>query len=167
MKLPIVIETVICCVLIGGCAGTVGEEGLDKRIFDRELVNTVNDTAIQYAIISQHTLFPYHFVNNSNRLNELGEFDLNVLANHFLKNPGQLNIRRDDTPEELYQARVSFVLERLENAGIESEKIAFSDGMPGGSGMPSEKILTILDLERENKKPAGEATRKTSSLRAK
>jgi len=161
MKLPIVIETVICCVLIGGCAGTVGEEGLDKRIFDRELVNTVNDTAIQYAIISQHTLFPYHFVNNSNRLNELGEFDLNVLANHFLKNPGQLNIRRDDTPEELYQTRVSFVLERLEDAGIESEKITFSDGMPGGSGMPSEKILTIL--ERENKK----ATSKTSSLRAK
>ncbi len=160
MKLRIVIETVICCVLIGGCAGTVGEEGLDKRLLDEELANTLNDTAIRNAILSQHTLFPYHFINNSNRLNELGEFDLNVLANHFLKNPGQLNIRRDDAPEELYQARVSFVLERLEDAGVESEKITFSDGMPGGSGMPSEKILTIL--ERENKK----ATGKTSSPEA-
>ena len=166
MKLRIIIETVICCVLIGGCAGTVGEEeSLNKRILDRELANTINDTAIQNAIISQHTLFPYHFVNNSNKLNELGEFDLNVLANHFLKNPGQLNIRRDDTPEELYKARVSFVLERLENAGIKSEKITFSDGMPGGSGMPSEKILTIL--ERENKKPTSETTSETSSLSAK
>ena len=167
MKLCIVIETVICCVLIGGCVGTVGEESLNKRILDRELVDTINDTAIQNAIISQHTLFPYHFVNNSNRLNELGEFDLNVLANHFLKNPGQLNIRRDDASEELYQARVSFVLERLKGAGIESEKITFSDGMPGGSGMPSEKILTIL--KREDEKPTSKATSETSStsLRAK
>ena len=160
MKLCIVIEMVLCCILIAGCAETVREESVDESLFNRELVKTINDIAMQNAIISQHTLFPYHFVKNSDKLNELGRFDLTVLANHFMENPGHLNVRRNDTPEELYQARVSYILEQLEDLGIEAEQITVSDGMPGGSGMGSERVLTIL--ERENKKAAGRISGSTS-----
>ena len=160
MKLCIVIEMILCCILIVGCTETIREENMDKSLFNEELVNTINDIAMQNAIISQHTLFPYHFVKNSDKLNELGRFDLTILANHFMENPGHLNIRRNNTPEELYQARVSCILEQLEDMGIEAEQITVSDGMPGGSGMGSEKVLTIL--ERENKKTTGRISGGTS-----
>jgi len=161
MKLCIVIEMVLCCILIAGCNENVREESVDKSLFNRELVNTMNDLAMQNAVISQHTLFPYHFVKNSDKLNELGRFDLTILAKHFMENPGHLNIRCNDTPEELYRARVSCVLEQLEDMGIHAEQLTVSDGMPGGSGMGSEKVLTIL--ESETKKTTGRISGSTSS----
>ena len=93
---------------------------------------------------SQHTLFPYHFVKNGAELNELGQRDLSVLTKHFMKHPGKLNIRRNDCSMDIYKARANFVLEKLKEAGIDGEQIRISDGMPGGSGMPSERVLIIL-----------------------
>jgi hypothetical protein len=154
MKLGIVIEAIFCCILTVGCAETVQQQALDKQALDKslinsELVNTFNDIAMQNAIISQHTLFPYHFIKNGVELNELGQRDLCILAKHFEENPGHLNVRRNRIPSDLYESRVKLVLERLKEAGIDTERIRVTDDMPGGSGMPSERILIILEGEHE------------------
>jgi len=114
-----------------------------------QLVNSYNDIAIQNAIVSQHTLFPYHFVNNGGELNELGQRDLAALTSHFIKYPGHLNIRRHNTTADLYEARVNMVHERLQEAGIDMGRISISDNMPGGSGITSERILIILEQASE------------------
>jgi len=163
MKLGIVIEVIFCCILASGCAETVQQQALDKSLINAELVNTFNDIAIQNAIISQHTLFPYHFVKNGVELNELGQRDLCILAKHFEKNPGHLNVRRNRIPSDLYEARVNLVLERLKEAGIDTERIRLLDDMPGGSGMPSERILTILEGEYKAA-PARTTTRYRSGI---
>lgn len=145
---------VLCCILTSGCQQST-EQGPDKHLVNSRLIHSYNDTAIENAIISQHTLFPYHFVQNRAELNELGQRDLAVLAGHFMKHPGSLNIRRHEITAELYEARVNFVRERLRQAGINVERMSISDGMPGGSGMASERVLTILEEETQGTKALG------------
>ncbi len=140
--------TILFCILIIGCGQSV-EQGADTHLVNSRLINSYNDTAIENAIISQHTLFGYHFVQNGAELNELGQRDLAVLAGHFAKHPGRLNIRRHNVPAELYEARVNLVREGLQKAGIELERMSISDGMPGGSGMASERVLIILEEESQ------------------
>ena len=113
------------------------EKAPDERLMNSKLINTYSDIAIQNAIISEHTMFPYHFVKNGAELNELGQRDLAVLTEHFAKNGGHLNIRQLGASADLYADRVSFVREMLQEAGIEMERISVSDGMAGGSGMAS------------------------------
>ena len=135
---------VLCCISSISCQEAAKQEP-DKTLMNIELISSYNDIALQNAIVSQHTMFPYHFVKNSAQLNELGKRDLDVLAGHFMKYPGDLNIRRHDTPAELYVARVNAVVERVQQAGVEIERINVADAMPGGSGMTSERILIILE----------------------
>jgi len=146
MKLntSIITAAVLFCIIVTGCGQSV-EQGPDKHLINSRLINSYNDTAIENAVIAQHTLFPYHFVQNGAELNELGQRDLAVLTGHFMKHPGRLNIRRHDIPAELYEARVNLVRERLQQAGINVERMNISDGMPGGSGMASERVLVILE----------------------
>jgi hypothetical protein len=114
------------------------------------LINTYNDIALESAIISQHTVYPYHFVKNGAELNELGKRDLAVLIRHFwIKQAGHLNIRKYNIPAELYEARVESVHKKLQEAGINMDQISISDDMPGGSGIASESILIILAEEDE------------------
>jgi len=149
-----IITAVLFCILTLGCEQSA-KQGPDQHLVNSRLINSYNDTAIENAIVSQHTLFPYHFVQNGAELNELGQQDLAVLAGHFMKHPGSLNIRRHDTTAELYEARVNTVRERLRQAGINVERMSISDGMPGGSGMASEKVLTILENKTQGAKALG------------
>lgn len=147
MKLTIPTTLVLLCILTVGCQEENMQEPPDARLMNSRLITSYSDFAIQNAIISEHTLFPYHFVKNGARLNELGQRDLAVLTGHFARNGGHLNIRQLGVSDELYEARVSLVRERLQDAGIDMARINTSDGMPGGSGMPSERVLVILEQE--------------------
>ena len=148
MKLSMMIMTVIFCVLIVGCQENMEKSPNDHRI-NSQLIKSYNDIAMQNAIVSQHTLFPYHFVTNGAELNELGQRDIAALTSHFIKYPGKLNIRRHNTDADIYEARVNLVHERLQEAGIDMERIRISDNMPGGSGITSERILIILERPSE------------------
>jgi len=151
MKLYVTIAiTTFFFVLIAGCSENM-EKSLDKQIINSQLINPYNDIPVQNSIISQHTLFPYHFVKNGEELNELGNKDLNVLIKHFLQHPGKLNVRRGDAPQDLYQGRINFVLRQLKEAGVKDDQISISDGMAGGSGMLSEKILIIVEEKNSGK----------------
>jgi len=158
MKLSTMIMTVFFCILTIGCQEEV-QKNSDDHLINSQLVRSYNDIAMQNAIVSQHTLFPYHFVENGAELNELGQRDLAALTNHFIKYPGHLNIRRHDTAEDLYEARVNVVHKRLVDAGIDMGRISISDDMPGGAGITSERVLIILE-----KAPAGASTSTSSSI---
>ena len=149
MKLRDFLQPIILCVLIAGCPGNERQEQLAKSRINAETINTLNNIAIENAIIAQHTVFPYHFINNSEKLNALGQKDLSILAAHFKENPGHLNVRRQNASEQLYQGRVDFVIGQLKAAGVETERIFVSDGMAGGPAMRSENVITILTRETE------------------
>ena len=111
--------------------------------YNAGVVNNVLDQAIRDAVLRQHSLFGYHFLMNSARLNKLGEHDLALLAACFKDRPGPLYVRQGDTDPELYEARVNEVKRLLIEAGVDKERIAVKEGLPGGDGIPMEGVLTI------------------------
>lgn len=163
MKLNIMIITVLFCILTIGCQEDM-EESPNNHLINSQLVNSYNDIAIQNAIVSQHTLFPYHFVTNGAELNELGRRDLAALTSHFMNHAGHLNIRRQNTPADVYEARVNLVHERLQEAGIDMERMSISDDMPGGTGITSERILVILEQPSKGAS-SGTSTTFTSGIK--
>jgi len=108
------------------------------------LVRSPSDEAIRNAIIRQRTLFEYHFVPDSPALNELGLSDLAVLIDHFSKHPGHLNLRRGNQSNELYEARMARIMERLAHAKVEVKKVSIGDAPAGGDGKPSREVIEIL-----------------------
>jgi hypothetical protein len=146
VKIALINTLVLCCVLLIGCDENQSP-AVDKGQVNKALVNTYNDMAIQNAIITQHTLFPYHFVQNSANLNELGERDLAILAGHLRDNPGNVNVRRAGNSSGLYQQRVSTVLDSLKAHGVDTARITIADAMPGGDGMVSERVIVILEAD--------------------
>jgi hypothetical protein len=146
MKLCNVLVACVVCGLLMGCEEEVKESKTTKNL-DVELVNAINNVQVENAIITQHTLYPYHFVTDGEKLNDLGQKDFAVLAKHFTEHPGILNIRRGRTGTELYEARVAYVMSKLKEAGVETNRMSVSDGMPGGSGMPAERVVTIVQRE--------------------
>jgi len=143
MKFAVATICVVCCLLVG-CEKRVSKEEAGKKL-DVELVNVLNNIQLENAIVAQHSLYPYHFTQDGAALNALGQRDLAVLARHFVKYPGSLNIRRGDTPVELYDARVAYAVQQLKQGGVATDRLTISDGMPGGTGMPSERVVMILD----------------------
>ncbi len=141
---------VAVCLICGWLAGCEAEQQPvnDPDVnLDTELVRTLNDIGIENAILAQHTLYPYHFVSNADSLNELGQRDLAVLARHFREYPGALQIQGAEGDGDLYEARVAHVLGRLKDAGVDTDRMTVSDGMPGGSGVPAGRVITILEKE--------------------
>ena len=124
-------------------------------------VTYLNDSAIQNAIIAQHTLYPYQFIPDAATLNELGDHDLCVLIEHFKSHPGKLNVRRGDTAEDLYQSRIKTVSDKMARAGVQLEPI--QDGSPGGDGMKSDRVLTVLERSYSLKQGSGSDSGSMSS----
>lgn len=138
---------VVCGMILNGCGEEkiIGPAPIDQNTVNQKLTASYSDLAIQNAIIAQHTLFPYHFVNNSAQLNALGERDLAVLAAHFRQNPGKIVLVQGQTEPLLYQSRAQTVYEKLLQAGIPNEKIQIGSGFAGGEGIPSTAVIEILE----------------------
>jgi hypothetical protein len=134
---------IICLagVLLAGCQEEQARDQARKNL-DVELVNSVNNLQVENAIVTQHTLYPYHFVTGGAGLNDLGQRDLMVLARHFKEHPGTLNVRQGETGPELYRARVAQVQSRLKEAGLDVGRVTIADGTPGGPGTRAEAIVT-------------------------
>jgi hypothetical protein len=125
------------------CHSATANDDLEKRqgpLAGEEIQNA----SLNNAIVSQHTLYAYHFAAGSAELNELGVRDLDVLVAHFQNAAGDLNVRRGEAGQALYEARVRTVLEKLAAAGVPSRSVAVKDGLPGGEGISSERVVEIL-----------------------
>lgn len=150
MKLAGMAMACVVWGLLAGCEERVTKEQSDRKL-DAELVRTLNNVGLENAIIAQHALYPYHFVPNSGTLNQLGERDLAVLARHFRRYPGELTVRQGEASDAMYEARLAQVVSKLAQAQVTAELMTISDGMPGGTGMSSERTVMILTDESEKR----------------
>ncbi|MHC4441599.1 MAG: hypothetical protein ACYTF1_15880 [Planctomycetota bacterium] len=149
MKQLMIFETSVFLILLIGCeASNPTNNEYDRRAANVWMVGSIKDAAINNAIVRQHTLYPYHFIANSAILNELGKQELAVLVEQYKKYPGNLNVRQGVTPNDLYNARLKSVVAAMVEAGVTMDRIKISDGMPGGDGITSERVLRIMEEER-------------------
>jgi hypothetical protein len=118
------------------------------QVQDMGIVDAIGDAGIRSAIVTQHTLFPYHFAADSDTLNELGQDELAVLISHLRTvGGGQLNVRAGDAPEPLYSARVRYVRDMLRKGGVDPATVKIADAPAGGEGTPSTTVLRALTAE--------------------
>ncbi len=108
-------------------------------------VDEYHRDSIEAAIVSQHTIYPYHFVQNGAALNELGVRDVMVLARHYRDNPGELNLRRAGAEGELYDDRLDTLSTMLADNGVDTSRVRIENRHPGGDGATSERVLFILE----------------------
>jgi hypothetical protein len=143
------VATALSIAAAGGCAHKhrpdrtqQAQRARQSEVTDIDIVHAVRNSGVKAAILSQHTLFPYHFQTDGEALNELGERDLSVLASHLRAHPGQINIPRDGVEAAIYDARVRHVQDALRARGVDAEKVRIVDaaGVTAGS-TPSEDIL--------------------------
>ncbi len=102
----------------------------------------LRQASLRRAILGQRALYAYHFEIDSAELNELGERDLDLLAEHYLTNPGELRMARSGASSDLYSRRVATVLDELAALGVEIDRMNVVDGMALGGGAWSERVLT-------------------------
>ncbi len=150
-------RTIVTLVVLGFLVAMVGCDvqtsvAHDYSKINAWLVRSCSDDAIKNAIIVQHTLYSYHFIDDSDELNALGEHDLAILAEHFKKYAGRLNVRRGPESVELYAARLKSAAESLKLAGVDNQ-ILISDGLPGGEGMDSGRVVDIMNPEAAKNRP--------------
>lgn len=146
MKRSMISPVIVLTTLTAACS-TLNPPLEERRAVNAWMVSSLSDTAINRAIIVQHTLYPYHFNLDGETLNDLGKHDLGILAAHYKEHPGQLNLSRGDTAEALYTARIATVIKTLADTGVEKDRITLADALPGGDGMVSERMLNILEYE--------------------
>jgi uncharacterized membrane protein YgcG len=142
------------CALLVFSAGLAGcHPVVQKSAEDKWLAVTVQDAAVRNGILTQQTLYPYHFVENSAELNSLGQMDLAVLADHYRLYPGELGLRRGRTRADVYDARVKAVREILAANGVDNSRMRFdADSLQGGDGMTSERVIRVLEASYEASK---------------
>lgn len=143
------------CLLLTALLVCPGCKKADSTTATFDQRNTMNRWAVQdyfdqqrdQAILTQHTLYPYHFQANASELNELGMRDLLVLASHYREAPGRLNLQQGDASDALYEARVAHVKDSLAQAGVDAQRVTIADDLPGGSGVPADRVLVILGAD--------------------
>jgi hypothetical protein len=142
MKLLSNAALAVLLMLAAGCdSQDMSVSRRNGEVVDTWLVQSMQDAQVNNAVIRQHTMYPYHFVENSADLNELGQRDLDVLAGHFRDNPGQMNLRRGEASEELWKARCQTVVNRLAQDGVDINRVKVDDGLPGGDGITSTEVV--------------------------
>jgi len=117
-------------------------------------IRRLQNIQINNGIIRQRTVFPYHFVPATARLNPIGDHDLEVLSVYFKDHPGKLNIRRGKAGQKLYDARVGVVIQTLAAAGVDINRIEVVDELVPGDAMVSERVVRILEKEAAGPPPS-------------
>jgi len=143
MNLKSLLSCSTMAIALAGCWNPQSPENMPGRQ-SMWVGDSIRAAAINKAIVTQHVIYPYHFVTNSAELNKLGERDLNVLASYYIAHPGELSIHRAEASQTLYDARIVAVMDRLKASGVAIERLTVTDAFPGGDGIASERVVKIL-----------------------
>lgn len=85
MKIATALTSLAFAWSMVGCASQ--EPVFEGRHFlNRAMTRTIFDDQIANSIVSEHTVYPHHFVADSAELNPVGEQHLNVLSHHYKSN---------------------------------------------------------------------------------
>lgn len=134
---------------IAGCSmypkGSLTEISVThRREFNSEMVTSLTQEQAANAVVTQRTLYPYHFAEGSAQLNPLGERDLTILAQRCGNRLDSLNLERGDATDTLYEARKTMVRAYLANLDVALTADAIVDGQPRGDGKTSEEVVLGL-----------------------
>lgn len=140
--------------LFGACVNTNlthdymtgGGSAFDRRDDHIRILQHYTNDQVRNAILTQSSVFPYHFFENSAELNDLGYNDLMVLSERFYEGGGTINVRRGGVSEPLYQARLDTIRRILSETGVNVAQVNLVDDVVGGDGVPAVDAQKTIDF---------------------
>ncbi len=110
----------------------------DRAATNAWLMRTYFDDQVTNGIVTQHTIYPHHFVDGTARLTERGRRDLAVLAGYYADNGGgMLVMPHGRVPHDLYEQRVAAVRVALASGGVEPSLVIIDGGVWNGDSIRS------------------------------
>ncbi len=146
-RIGVLTTVMLLASLAGCCCPNDYYVNRKAQAIDEASVDLIRRQPIEQAIIAQHTLYAYHFAEGKDVLNDLGRYDLKVLADHFCELGISVNVQRGSETMELYEARMRAVAKFLADAGVPANRVQIVQGLPGGPGLPSQWVVKILAKE--------------------
>ena len=143
MNLKLLVSCSLAATALAGCWSPASKEVMPGRQA-MWAGDAIRAASLNKAIVSQHVMYPYHFVTNTAELNPLGMRDLAVLADYYREHPGALSVRRVGAAQALYDARIVAIMDTLKASGVAVERLTVADTIPGGDGISSERLVKIL-----------------------
>ncbi|HEV2294157.1 MAG TPA: hypothetical protein VGR35_09890 [Tepidisphaeraceae bacterium] len=137
----------VVLAVAGGCRRRADGMGrMDAQAAtNKAMMRLIYDHARQNAAIADHTIHPYHFVPNATALNPLGLQHVADLAAAYRTAPGMVTLPRGDVRDDLHQARVQVVLERMADAGVDVQRLRIvEDPQPGDPRVSSARATRLL-----------------------
>jgi hypothetical protein len=150
MNLTRVLAAVILMAVVVGCCEDpyVDQNAL---MLDRATIEAARMEPIDQAIITQHTLYPYHFAEGKDTLMPLGCHDLQVLVDHYRDQGVAMNVQRGGASQELYDARVRTVAKFIADVGVPEGRIQITQGLPDGPGLAGYWVVKIMAKQEPGK----------------
>jgi type IV pilus biogenesis protein CpaD/CtpE len=135
------------------------DDPLADRRSDLASVDTTRDTGIRDAILTEHTIYPYHFETGTALLNSLGERDLAVLADNYRQNgSGVISLRRGDASDELYAARTLAIKSALTHLGVTADNVKIDDAPASGETATGNDVNAILKADAARRDASGSSS---------
>lgn len=153
MKVRVAIPMITAVIVLAGCKSKEHQSSFvvdDSRELHAAMLDDIWADHTESAIARGAAVYPYHFVLNSAQLNELGEYEVGVLARTGAAN---IHLARGDASDALYEARKNALVDALVSGGADASMIAINDTLPGGEGMASTRVRTNAETESSQMKP--------------
>ena len=142
--------TAIGAALVGlavvGCRNdrkgkVVAEPAPDERTLNTMMVRAALEQDTRNAVAAERIIYSYHFHPATASLNELGERQVQVLAETLRDQPeARVSVVQGEAGDELYKRRLETVRARFAEAGADANRLHVGPGVPGGPGVSSELI---------------------------
>lgn len=142
-----VLVALMLTAIVVGCDNKDPYVDENARLMDQVMVDVNRTQPIDQAVIVQHTLYPYHFFEGKDVLNDVGCRDLRLIADYYRESGVPLNVQRGGVSQELYDARVRSVAKFIADCGIADNRIQIVEGRPGGAGMASMWVVKIMSKQ--------------------
>lgn len=147
MRLRILELHCLLACLAAGCSTPSTSE--TQETFGRAWIgDAFHRASIDRAILTQRTLYPFHFHAETAELNALGRQDLEVLAEHLVEHPGTVHLHRGAASDALFTERADAVALALVEAGVQPGDVRIGENAPGGPGIAGPRVIEETERAR-------------------
>ncbi|HWP41043.1 MAG TPA: hypothetical protein VNL70_08955 [Tepidisphaeraceae bacterium] len=129
----------------------VAEMVPDERTLNTMMVRAALEQDARNAVAAERIIYSHHFHPATASLNELGERQVQVLAEALRDQPeARVSVVQGEAGPELYKRRLEAVRARFAEAGADTGRLHVGPGVPGGPGISSELIWRSYQSAAQN-----------------
>ncbi len=155
MKLFVAIPMIAVSIALAGCQRHDQQSFVveDSQELHAAILQNYWAEHTENATACNASIHPYHFHKASAQLNNLGSYEVSVLARGAQYGPLSIYLGRGDASDDLYSARTNALVEALVAAGAKRDAVHIHNDLAGGNGMDTDRVIFNESREADQLKP--------------